>query len=68
MTDTKPLTDAEAWDRMHAALEALGDAPGATTAADTALTAARRSLVYLQMGIIKAGEAAQGTPKGPAET
>lgn len=68
MADDKPLNDTEAWNRLHAALEALGTAPGRTTAADTALTAARRSLVLLQMGILKSAEADQEPFKGPAET
>lgn len=55
----KPLNDTEAYDRLHAALMELGTAPGATVAADTALTAARRALVLLQMGIVKSGEADQ---------
>ena len=45
-----------------------GTAPGRTTVADTALTAARRSLVLLQMGILKSAEADQEPFKGPAET
>ena len=67
MTDEKPLNDNDAYERLHAALMALGTAPGLTTAADTALTAARRSLVLLQMGVIKSAEADQEPFKGPDE-
>lgn len=54
-SDEKPLTENEADDRLKAALEALGTAPGATTAADTALTAARKALSLISFGLIAAG-------------
>ena len=53
--DERPLTDNEADDRLKAALDALGTAPGATTAADTALAAARKALSLLSLGLIAAG-------------
>jgi len=37
MTDNRPLSENEADDRLKAALSALGEAPGLTVAADTAL-------------------------------
>ncbi len=56
MADDKPLSDNEADDRLKAAREALGDAPGATVAANTALEAARRALSLLSLGLISASE------------
>lgn len=67
MADEK-LNDNQVWDRLHAALEALGDASGHTTAGDTAMETARRALTYLQIGVLKASEADQEPFKGPAET
>jgi hypothetical protein len=55
MADTRPLSDNEADDRLKAALNALGEARGATVAADTALTAARKALSLLSLGLIAAG-------------
>jgi hypothetical protein len=55
MTDNKPLSDNEADDRLKAALNALGEAPGVTVAADTALAAARKALSLLSLGLIAAG-------------
>jgi hypothetical protein len=52
---TKPLSDNEADDALKAARAALGDAPGETTAADTALRAARKMLSLLSLGLIAAG-------------
>ena len=40
MADNRPLSENEADDRLKAALNALGEAPGVTVAADAALTAA----------------------------
>lgn len=57
MRDERPLSDNEAHDRLVAAREALGDAPGATMRANTALEAARRALVILQLGLVAASEA-----------
>ena len=62
------LSDEQVWNRLHAASEALGQTKGATVAGDTALTAARRALVLLQMGVLKSAEADQDQFKGPAET
>src|SRR5262245_45758250 len=65
MTDSKPLTDNQADDRLKAALAILGQAPGVTVAADTALNAARRALALLSLGLISAGvsrEAADDPP------
>jgi hypothetical protein len=55
MTDNRPLSDNEADDRLKAALDALGEAPGLTVAADTALAAARRALSLISLGLIAAG-------------
>lgn len=56
MADDKPLSDNQAGDRLHAALEALGTAKGETVRADTALAAARRALRMLQLGLLVASE------------
>ena len=55
MADHRPLSENEADDRLKAALNALGEAPGVTVAADTALTAARRALSLISLGLIAAG-------------
>lgn len=57
MRDEKPLSDNEAHDRLVAARDALGDAPGATKRANTALEAARRAMTILQLGLVAAAEA-----------
>lgn len=57
MADDEPLDDFAAHDRLVAAREALGDAPGATTRADTTLKAARFTLLGLQFGLVAAAEA-----------
>ncbi len=44
------LSDVEIYDRMHAALEALGHEKGETGHGDTAIKAARRALALLQAG------------------
>jgi hypothetical protein len=54
MADNRPLSDNEADDRLKAALNALGEAPGVTVAADTALAAARKALSLLSLGLIAA--------------
>lgn len=59
MPDSKPLSDNEADDRLKDALGALGEAPGATIRADTALTAARKMLALLSLGLIAAGVKAE---------
>ena len=56
MADDAPLTDEQAYDRIYAASQALGSAPGGTTRADTALKAARRALTILQFGLVAAME------------
>jgi hypothetical protein len=53
--DNRPLSENEADDRLKAALNALGEARGVTVAADTALTAARRALSLISLGLIAAG-------------
>jgi len=53
--DDKPLSENEADDRLKAAQEVLGKAPGGTVAADTALSAARRALHLISLGLIAAG-------------
>lgn len=55
MADDKPISDNEADDRLKGAIAALGQAPGATVRADTALSAARKMLALLSMGLIVAG-------------
>ena len=55
MTDNRPLSENEADDRLKAALNALGEARGVTVVADTALTAARKALSLLSLGLIAAG-------------
>lgn len=56
MADDKPLSDTQAYDRLYAAQQALGTAPGATTRSNTALEAARKAMKLLQVGLLKAGE------------
>ncbi len=55
MTDNRPLSENEADDRLKAALNALGEAPGLSVAADTALAAARKALSLISLGLIAAG-------------
>jgi hypothetical protein len=55
LSDSRPLSDNEADDRLKAARAALGEAPGATQQADTALAAARNALALISLGLIKAG-------------
>lgn len=55
MPDSKPLSDNEADDLLKAARDVLGEAPGQTTHADTALKTARDALTMLSLGLIKAG-------------
>lgn len=50
------LTDEEVYDRLHAALLALGGDAGETARGDTALKAGRRSLTMLQMALLAAIE------------
>lgn len=65
MTDDK-LSDDQVWNRLHSAREALGEGKGVTVAGDTALTAARRALVMLQMGVLSSSEP-DGQIKAPDE-
>jgi hypothetical protein len=60
--DDAPLTDEQVHDRLVAAAEALGDAAGATTRGDTAITTARQALLILQISLVKAAEDAAGDP------
>ena len=52
MVDDDPLSDNAAHDRLYKALETLGEAPGASISADTALKAARRCLRLLALGLL----------------
>lgn len=65
----KKLTDEQVYGRLHKALLDLGEEAGVSTVGDTALKTARRSLVLLQMSIVKAAEDDQ-VPilKDPAES
>lgn len=63
MTDRAPLSDDAAYERMANALNALGNEPGETVRADTAIKAARRSLNLLMFGLLAAQEA--GSNKVP---
>lgn len=56
----RPLTDTEAHERLTAAREAIGDRPGASVHADTALTAARKALVLLTLALVTATDRANG--------
>lgn len=50
----KKLTDIEAYDRLHGALQVLDEDAAETVRANTALEAARKALTYLQLGLLKA--------------
>lgn len=65
MSDKKPLSDADAYDRLIAAREALTNDPGETPHADTALEAARRTLVLLQIGLVAAMDRNNDQAKDP---
>lgn len=52
----KNLSDNEAHDRLHAAVEALGVGQCETVRGNTALRAARKALTLLQWGLVKAME------------
>ena len=54
MADDKPLTDNQVHDRLIAAMETLGSASGETVHGDTAIKAARRSLVLMQLAVLTA--------------
>lgn len=55
MADDKPLSDNQVDDALKAARAALGEARGETTAGDTAISAARKMLNLLSLGLIAAG-------------
>ena len=52
----KPLSDNHAHDLLTEARRALGDAPGETVRADTALRAARQALSGLALALLLASE------------
>ena len=52
----KPLSDNQAHDALLAARAALGEAPGETVRADTALKAARQALSGLALALLYASE------------
>lgn len=56
MADDKPLSDNEAHDALTEARRALGEAPGETVRADTALKAARQALSGLALALLWASE------------
>lgn len=49
---SRKLSDVEIYDRLHASLLALGGDEGETIAGDTAIKAARRTVVMLQAGLL----------------
>lgn len=49
-----PLSDNEIDDRLKAARDVLGEAPGQTVEGHTALSAARKALHLLSLGLIAA--------------
>lgn len=57
------LDDDQVFDRLYAAILALGDEDGETTRGDTAIKSARRMLLLLQMGIIASQEGLTETPE-----
>ena len=59
MADDDPLSDNTAHDRLYKALETLGEAPGASVHANTALKAARRGLRLLALGLLCASVRAE---------
>lgn len=52
----KPLSDNQAHDVLTEARRALGNSPGATVRADTALKAARQALSGLALALLVASE------------
>lgn len=63
--DDQPLSDTEAYDRLHAARLALGTEPGETTRGNTALEASRRALAILQAALLKGMENEEDQRKTP---
>lgn len=53
------LSDEQVWSRLQVARDALGQEKAASVAADTAMEAARRALLLLQMGVLKSSEDAR---------
>lgn len=51
---SEKLSDNEIDDRLHAALELIGEAQGQTTRGSTTLDAARQSLALLKFGLLYA--------------
>ena len=56
----RPISDKEAHELLTAAREALGLAAGATVHGDAALTAARKALMLLTLGLVMASDRAAG--------
>ena len=61
----KKLTEIEAYDRLHAAGNALGTEGALTPVADNALRSARIALTALQIAIVKDMEAPPKVPLPP---
>lgn len=72
MSEKPPLSDDEVYERIHAALLALGRGDGATVRGDTTFKAARKALSVLQLGLLvsmeneTAANAAIKVPDGPS--
>jgi hypothetical protein len=72
MSEKPALSDDEVYERIHAALLALGRDSAATVRGDTSLKAARKALTMLQLGLLAAIEknidtnAAIKDPDGPS--
>lgn len=70
MSEKPPLSDDEVYERIHAALLALGRGDGATVRGDTTFKAARKALTVLQLGLlvsIEKGTAENAAIKVPGE-
>ena len=59
----RQLSDIEVHGRLIAASDALGDDDGATVRGDTALSAARKALRLMQLGLLTAMEKAEPTDR-----
>jgi hypothetical protein len=71
MSEKPPLSDDEVYERIHAALLALGRGDGATVRGDTTFKAARKALSVLQLGLLVSmenGTEVNAAIKGPDET
>lgn len=53
------LSDEQVWNRLQVARDALGQEEATSVAGNTALEAARRGLLILQMGVLKSSEDAR---------